>query len=808
MIVHTTRSSSVKLSLIHYRPTTPTDCFVVKPNLFLKIAKWFVFFAIFSLLILITTGLYLYIHYAPDLPDTAILRDVKYQTPLKIYSRDNQLIAEFGEKKRTPITIEEAPEQLINAFLAAEDKRFFEHSGVDYPGLIRASLKLLLTGKKKQGGSTITMQVTRNFLLSREKTYTRKLKEIFLALKIEQELSKSEILELYLNKIFLGHHAYGVAAAAQVYYGKPLTELNIAQYAMIAGLPKAPSKLNPLTNPKKALRRRNYVLKRMFKSGTLSESEFERYKSTPLSARKQALKSEVSAPYVAEMVRNEIINQYGDDAYNAGLKVYTTLNPRLQKAANNALYLALHEYDERHGYRGRDSKDQQDKVIGDTTPVTVDAIGDNQITATLPDQTTITIPWENLKWARAFKGRNRLGPSPKTPADIVKPGDFIRVRKLDNNTWKLSQIPEPEGALIALNPKNGAIVALTGGFDFSNSKFNRATQAKRQPGSGFKPILYTRALESGFTAASLINDAPVVFDERSQESEWRPENYSGKFFGPTRLRTALRKSRNLVSIRLMRSLGVKEVINAAKRFGLPDKQLPKSLSLALGSGHATPLEMARIYAVFANGGFKIEPYIIDRIESFVGETLFQAKPALACPNCNENQLADGGDYYAHRIISPQVNFIMNTLLRDVVNRGTATKALKLGRTDLAGKTGTTNEQRDAWFNGYTPTLTAIAWVGFDSAIPLGHKETGGKAALPMWMHFMKIALENEPEQRLQTPTGIVRKLINPKTGLLTAPGNKSGIWEYFREELAPEQIWQPSYEQAIPTEETAVESLF
>lgn len=779
---------------------------MAKLNILYKVIKWLLFFVAFSILIAVSVGYYFYQEYAPELPDTNSLQNVKYQTPLNIFSRDQQLIAQFGEKKRTPINIEEAPEQLINAFLAAEDSRFYEHPGVDYQGLLRASVQLLLTGKKKQGGSTITMQVTRNYLLSNEKTYARKLKEIFLALKIEQELSKAEILELYLNKIFLGHQAYGVAAAAQVYYGKPLADLSIAQYAMIAGLPKAPSKLNPLTNPKKALHRRNYVLKRMYKTGFLNKLQYQQLKVSPLTAKKQRKKFDLSAPYAAEMVRNKIIEQYGTEAYSSGLKVYTTLDTTLQKAANNALHLALHEYDERHGYRRDNAQVISDKAIGDTFPAIVNTVAENHITATLADQTSINISWENLRWARPFKSRNRLGAKPKIASDIVKLGDNIRVRRLANNDWKLSQIPEPEGALIALNPKNGAILALTGGFDFYNSKFNRATQAKRQPGSGFKPILYSRALEEGFTAASLINDAPVVFDGRNQESEWRPENSSGKFFGPTRLRTALRKSRNLVSIRLMRSLGVNKVVNAAKRFGLPEQQLPKSLSLALGSGHATPLEMARVFAVFANGGFRIEPYIIERIENDSGEIIFQAEPAMACPNCDEFQLATGR--YAPRIISPQINFIMNTLLRDVVKRGTATRAMQLGRTDLAGKTGTTNKQRDAWFNGFTPTLTAVTWVGFDNSIPLGNKETGGRAALPMWMKFMKVALANIPESPLVAPEGIVQKYIDPETGLLTAPGSGRGILEYFREELAPKQTAPPVFAQGNNAEEPPVESLF
>lgn len=779
---------------------------MIKLDFLVRVVKSILLYLFFCILILLPIIYFFYIKYAPELPDTKSLKNVNYQIPLKIFSAQGDLIAQFGEKKRTPITFEQAPKQLIDALIATEDKRFFAHSGVDYQGLLRALWQLLLTGKKKQGGSTITMQVTRSFLLSSEKTYSRKFKEILLALKIEQELSKQEIMQLYLNKIFLGHRAYGVVAAAQVYYGKPLAELNLAQYAMIAGLPKAPSKLNPLTNPTKALSRRNEVLKRMFKLGLLANPDYQRLQQAPLTARKQIQNFKVLAPYAAEMARNEIINLYGNEGYNIGLKVYTTLDSALQKTANQALYLTLHAYDERHGYRGKDLQIPSNKIIGDTLPAKVEAINDSSITASLSNQTLIDITWKNLKWARPFKNRNRLGKAPKTPADLVKLGDEIRVRKLADNTWRLSQVPEPEAALIALNSKNGAIIAVTGGFDFSSNKFNRATQAKRQPGSGFKPILYARALEEGFTAASVINDAPVVFDQQSQEGEWRPENYSGKFFGPTRLRIAFRKSRNLVSIRLMRSLGIKKVVNAAKRFGLPATQLPKGLSLALGSGHATPLEMARIYAAFANGGFKIKPHIINRIENYEGDIIFQANPVIACLACVEFQQTHAN--IALRIMSPQINFLMHSLLRDVVRRGTAVRANKLGRTDLAGKTGTTNKQRDAWFNGYAPNITAVAWVGFDNFMPLGKKETGARTALPMWMHLVKVATATTPKFTLPAPEGIVRKFIDAESGLLATQGSSNGIWEYFREAYAPKVFAKPYVEKKENGEAIPIESLF
>ncbi len=758
-------------------------------------------------------GYFLVTRFSADLPDVQALRQVQYQMPLRIYSQDNLLIAQFGDKKRTPITIDQVPKPMIDAFLAAEDDRFYSHPGVDYRGLLRAALQLLLTGKKKQGGSTITMQVTRNFLLTPEKTYTRKIKEIILAFKIEREFSKDEILQLYLNKIYLGHHAYGIAAAAQVYYGKSLSELNLAEQAMIAGLPKAPSKYNPVTNAPRAKQRRDYILRRMLDLGYISRQDYQENVELPITAKLHRQKTEVAAPYVAEMVRTEIVREYGDQAYTSGLKVYTTIQGPLQKAADNALRTALHDYDRRHGYRGHLTPDNPEqallhsRTVGDTQPALVEEVDDKGATARLKDAARITIPWENIQWAKQSGIRKRRGSTHQSTASIIKPGDLIRVRELENGTWALTQVPQVDGAIVALDPNNGAILALSGGFDFRRNKFNRVTQAKRQPGSGFKPIIYTTALEEGFTPASIINDAPIVIADPTQESEWRPENYSRKFFGPTRLRIGLIKSRNLISIRLLRKLGVSRVIATAERFGLKPEQLPRSLSLALGSGYANPLQMARIYAVFANGGFLVDPHLIDRVEAPDGDILYQAFPKIACPTCSEN--LDSGNEYAPRIISPQINFLMNSLLRDVVQRGTATKAKQLGRKDLAGKTGTTNQQRDAWFNGFvTATIAATAWVGYDDSRPLGSRETGGKAALPMWIYFMEKALQDVPEQPLTPPEGIIQAYIDPRSGLRAAPDSKSGIWEYFQKGLAPSDF---SYRESVQTRQggaAPVETLF
>ncbi|MGZ5575575.1 MAG: penicillin-binding protein 1A [Methylobacter sp.] len=736
------------------------------------------------------SGYFLYNKLSADLPDVKTLHNVQYQTPLSIYSKDNLLIAQFGEKKRTPVNIEEVPQQLINAFIAAEDDNFYEHPGVDFKGLLRAGLQLALTGKKKQGGSTITMQVTRNFLLSSEKTYTRKLKEIMLALKIEHEYPKNKILELYLNQIFMGHRAYGIAAAAQVYYGKSLNELTLAEHAMIAGLPKAPSIYNPITNEIRAIERRNYVLHRMLELNHITQQEYENASRQPSTAKIQSVSPEISALYLAEMVRQKMFELYGEQAYTSGFRVYTTINGALQTAANQALADTLHAYDQRHGYRHLRISKASDfseasalahaprlrpvdelPVIGDTLPATVLQVKNNLATASLQNHTVIEIPWENIKWAGSSIGA------------LLKTGDIIRVRQLPNNTWALTQVPEVEGAFVSLNPANGAILALTGGFDFYRNKYNRATQSKRQPGSGFKPIIYTTALEQGYTPASLINDAPIVIDNPGQENEWRPENYNKKFYGPTSIRSAITHSRNIISIRLLKEMGIEKAVATALRFGFIEDQIPKTLSLALGSGYASPLQMARVYATFANGGFLVKPYFIERIESNEGEIIYQAKPKTACPACDSSQELNRN--YAPRIITPQICFLMNSLLRDVVQHGTATGAKVLGRQDLAGKTGTTNEQRDAWFNGYTQSNVATAWVGFDDFSPLGNLETGGVAALPMWIEFMQTALKDTPETLLGMPEGIVKAFINPETGLLTAAADKGGIWEYFQAEHVP-----------------------
>jgi len=801
-----------------------------------------------------------YVWLSPQLPDTESLRDVQLQVPLRIYSREGKLIAEYGEKRRTPVAFDEAPPRVVQAFLAAEDDRFFEHPGVDYQGLIRAAVHLLRTGEKGQGGSTITMQVARNFFLSAEKTYVRKLSEIFLALKIERELTKEQILELYLNKIYLGNRAYGVRAAAQVYYGKTLDELTLPEVAMIAGLPKAPSRYNPLADPTRALARRNYVLGRMHELGFITTDEYLAAMDAPVTARYHGQPVEVEAPYVAEMVRARMVERFGPDAYTAGYRVVTTVDATLQQAANQALREGLLAYDRRHGYRGPERQVgateledgeararllEDTPVVGGLLPALVLEVQEQEARVEIRGVGQAILGWEALKWARPYIDENRRGPEPKQAADVLAPGDVVRVRPGgEDGTWELTQVPEVAGALVSLSPRDGAIRALVGGFDYYQSKFNRATQAHRQPGSSFKPFIYSAALENGFTPASLINDAPVVFEDPSLEATWRPENYSGRFYGPTRLREALVHSRNLVSIRLLRAIGIDAAVEHAARFGFDPGALPRNLSLALGSGSLTPLELARGYAVFANGGYRVEPYFIARIEDDAGKVLHRANPAIACPDCEPSpgaaqpapaaaglqpvdtaqpgepdadlQPADGAAVaeaprYAPRVIPAQNAYLMQSMMRDVIRRGTGRRALQLGRSDLAGKTGTTNDQRDAWFSGFNLELVTTAWVGFDKLKPLGARETGGRAALPVWMEFMAAALEGIPERTMEQPAGMVTVRIDAATGLLAGADSREAVFETFRSDRVPKRVAEAGPVPGSPAEggtPTAPEQIF
>lgn len=744
----------------------------------------------------------------PQLPSVEVLRDIQFQVPLQVFAEDGQLIAEYGTKKRIPLSYDQVPEPMIKAVLAAEDDRFFHHPGVDYQGLVRAALVLATTGEKAQGGSTITMQVARNFFLSSEKTYLRKLNEILLSFKIEHELTKEQILELYLNKIYLGNRAYGVGAAAQIYYGKPLAELSIDQFAMIAGLPKAPSRYNPIADPERALLRRDYVLKRMRQLRFITDKEYDAAKARPSGATLHAAAVGIDAPYIGEMVRADLYAQYGEDAYTKGLKVYTTVDSSLQAVADTALRKGLLDYERRHGYRGPVRKVHiepgadtaqlldllaADSDIGGLKPALILSAQAGTAGALLADGSKIKLEEEGLAWARR-PGKN----------NPVVAGDVVYVEGMAAGKWSLAQIPAVAGAVVSVDPDNGAIRALSGGFDFYQSKFNRVIQANRQPGSSFKPFVYSAALEHGFTAASIINDAPVVFDDPSLESAWRPENFSGKFYGPTRMREALTHSRNLVSIRLLQAVGADAALDHATRFGFDRKRLPRNLSLALGSGEVTPLELARGYTVFANSGFLIQPYYISRIEDMNGQILYQAKPVVACRECEPIIIpsADGttpaetapaatttanGQPLAKRTVSPQNTYIMTSMMRDVIRAGTATRAMQLGRNDLAGKTGTTNDQRDAWFAGFNKDLVTVSWVGFDDSHPLGNDETGGRSALPIWIDVMRAALEGKPQIDPPQPPGIISVRIDPETGMLARANQANAMFEIFKIEDAPQR---------------------
>jgi penicillin-binding protein 1A len=817
---------------------------------FLNVFKLLIIIALvmMSLAAAVVAGGYFYLN--PKLPSIEGLSNVQLQVPLRIYSSDGALMGEFGEKRRTPKKLEEIPALMQQAFLSAEDDRFFEHPGVDYQGILRAVVNLVMTGERGQGGSTITMQLARNFYLSSEKTYLRKLNEILLALKIERELDKEKILELYLNKIYLGNRSYGVAAAAQTYYGVDLDELTLAQIAMIAGLPKAPSTYNPIVNPDRATIRRDYVLSRMHQLEFISTAQFEEQREAPVTARRHSSDIGVYAPYVNEMARAEIVKQFGDEAYVRGLNVYTTINKRLQQAANDSIWNGLVAYDQRHGYRGvirhvelepENTEAPAMAVDGETEdgkPALVDILKDDEnygrfvpalilsvnddisidanaeqaktaagapeaasietrsATAMLKDGSKVRIPWSGIQWAREYVSVNRVGKELQKVSDVIKPGDVVWLANNPATGWSLAQVPEVQGALVSVKPDTGAIQALTGGFNFEHSKFNRVVQAKRQAGSGFKPIIYAAALDKKYTPASLINDAPVVFEDSALEGQWRPENYSGKTFGPTRLREALYKSRNLVSIRILRDIGLKHATQFAKNFGLDSKELRYDLSLALGSAELSPLQMSRVYSVFANGGYLTKPYLIQRIEDADGSVLYEADPAVACASCviaeqrwssdivEEDSLAKLPKQ-AERTLEPRLAFQMNSILQDVVLRGTARRAMSLGRKDLAGKTGTTNDQRDAWFNGYNPDLVTTTWIGFDQLKPLGSKETGSSAALPVWIDFMKVALAGTFEKQLPRPDGLVTLKINAETGQAATDADTNTVFEIFRKENVP-----------------------
>ena len=759
------------------------------------------------------SGAYLFLQ--PSLPSVEAMRRIELQVPLRVYSRDGKLIAQIGEQRRIPVTYDEVPEMVRQAFIAAEDDRFFQHSGFDYAGILRSLAVNLVPGKRLQGASTITQQTARNLFLTQDRTWRRKVQEMFLTYRIEREFSKQEILGLYLNVISFGKRTYGVAAAADLYYGKKLDELTLAEAATLARVPQAPSRYNPISNPEAAAQRRAYVLRRMRELGHIDEATEKAAAAEKVRAREHAQSFELEAPYVAEMARLELVRRFGAAAQNEGWRIVTSIDSRMQQSANAALREGLLDYDRRHGWRGAvarvtlpadDATDALEEALegqpspGSLVPAVVVKVGPKEARLYTRDAGFVTLGWEGMSWARRKQGFG-TGPSPKAAAEVLARGDivFVTLRKpvppATAPTALLAQVPEAAAALVALAPNDGAVRALVGGFDYFDrkvGKFNRATQAKRQPGSGFKPFLYSAALDKGFTTASLILDAPFVIDDPSMEEAWRPENSSGDFAGPMRLREALVKSRNLVSIRLLQAVGMSPAMAYAERFGFERATLPRNLTLALGTNSATPLQVAAGYAVFANGGHRIQPWFIERIEDPKGQVVFQAAPRRA--SCETGDAADTAgeapcrlpdEQRAPRVISAANAWLMTDMMRQVITRGTGRRALALDRSDIAGKTGTTNEARDTWFNGYNRSLVASVWVGYDQSQPLGEGEEGSRTAVPIWTGFMRGAIAGTPERGWPMPDGLVQARVSPATGALASVDDPTGIFETFLADRMP-----------------------
>ena len=721
----------------------------------------------------------------PNLPSIEAVTDYRPKLPLRVYTLEGDVIGEFGEEKRSFVKIQEFPEVMKRAIIAAEDERFYQHGGVDFIGLIRAASGLVTQGKMKGGASTITQQVARNFFLTNEVTLTRKVSEWLLAYKIESYLSKDKILEIYMNHIFLGNRAYGFAAASRVYFGKDIRELSVAEAAMLAGIPKAPSQYNPFNNLKRATLRQQYVMRRMFELGDLNEATLKAAKAEVLKFNRERQLFAVSAEHVAEMARQEVFEQYGEKIYISGIRIYTTIRRADQEAATAGLRRGVLEYDRRHGYRGPeglipltangdDAEDaieealQEKDVIGELVPAIVLEASPKQVIAHTKRGETLTMTGDALKFAaRALAEKS----SPQKPIR----GSVIRVAQDEKGAWGIAQLPKVEAALVSLDPADGAVRALVGGFDYTANKFNHVTQAMRQPGSSFKPFIYSAALEKGFTPATVVNDAPVVFDPgRNGGQIWEPKNYDGKYEGPMRLRTALAKSKNMVSIRVLQAISPGYAQDYIARFGFDPKLHPAYLTMALGAGSTTPMQMAGAYAIFANGGYRIKPYFISKITDDKGGILFEASPERA-GNMYPEKPAAAGEKIAERVIDPRNAFIMSSLMRDVVRYGTAARAMSLGRNDLAGKTGTTNDHFDAWFAGFNPELVAISWIGFDNPSDLGNNETGGQAALPIWMNYMAKALKGAKESAFEPPAGVV---MVPLPGELTKDGKPAMEFVY------------------------------
>jgi penicillin-binding protein 1A len=720
----------------------------------------------------------------PNLPSLQALTEYQPKIPLRIYTAEGVQIGEFGEERRAVVAIGEVPDALKTAILAAEDERFYEHAGIDYIGVLRAAYMNLVSGGRRQGASTITMQVARNFFLSSEKTLTRKLYEALLAFKIEHSLSKEQILELYVNQIYLGQRAYGFGAASQIYFGKALDKLSLAETAMLAGLPKAPSLYNPIANPQRAKQRQHYVLRRMAELGHITAAQYEEATQAPIRPKREVNEYSVHAEFAAEMVRQAIAEHYPDEVYSRGFRVYTTIRKADQEAAYAALRKGVLDYDRRNGYRGPegfselpakpDEDDYEDALSehpdnDDLLAAIVTAVDTKQIEAALRTGEKVSIAGESLRFAA------RALDSKAAPQKRIRRGSIIRVqREAPTKPWQIVQLPEVESAFISLDAQDGAVRALVGGFDFNRNKFNHVTQAWRQPGSSFKPFIYSASLEKGFTPATVIPDEPVVLEaEQTGSQRWEPKNFDGKYEGPMRLRTALAKSKNMVSIRILEAIGPKYAQEYVTRFGFEPEKHPPYLTMALGAGSVTAWQMARAYAVFANGGYLVQPYFILKIVDDRGTPLALANPKRA------------GDE-SLRVLDPRNAFIMDHMMQDVTRYGTAARATRLGRNDLAGKTGTTNEFVDAWFAGYQPNLVGIAWMGFDQPKSLGRNQTGAAVALPIWIGYMEKALKEIPEAPRTVPVGVVSV---PVLGVL---GEGRLAPEYFYQEaVPPPEVLQP-----------------
>ncbi|WP_167409363.1 penicillin-binding protein 1A [Vibrio splendidus] len=853
----------------------------------MKFIKRLFIFTLICMILGVSTIFGFYYYVKPELPDVATLRDVKLQTPMQVFSQDGKLISQFGEKRRNPVTYDEIPRHLVEALIATEDSRFYEHPGIDPIGITRAALVVAMSGSAKQGASTITQQLARNFFLSNEKKIMRKIKEIFIAIHIEQLLSKEEIMELYVNKIFLGHRSYGFGAAARVYFGKDLPELTLSEIATLAGMPKAPSTMNPIYSLERATHRRNVVLRRMLDEKYITQAEFDEARSETLISKYHGAEIELSAPYVAEVARAWMVERYGEAAYTSGMKVYTTVDSKLQKAANQAAIKNLLGYDERHGYRGAEkvlwqtaqSAWDQEQIVkhlksqptyGDLVPAVVTAVDSKSAQVWVKNQGEGTIEWQGMNWARKFLTDNRQGPAPSQAKEILAVGEQVWVRheaitgdevseepteesaEAKSETpveWRLSQVPNANTAFVAMNPNNGAVLSMVGGFNFVHNKFNRATQSIRQVGSGIKPFIYSAAIDKGLTLASLINDAPINQWDKSQGTAWRPKNSPPTYVGPTRLRIGLAQSKNVMAVRVLREVGLDDTRNYLTRFGFDIDEVPRSETIALGAGSLTPMKVAQGYSVFANGGYYVEPFYISRIETPFGETEFEATPKVVCKdNCDHKvatdpmadefaeQDVDAKVQYAPQVISEQNAFLVREMMYSNIWgggdwsagtgwNGTGWRAQPLKRRDIGGKTGTTNDSKDTWYSGYGPGMVATVWVGFDNhnrnlgrtkansnlgKSQITGAEAGAKTAEPAWVDFMGTALAGVPAQRKELPENIIRVRIDRETGLLTNKFDSSSMFEYFEKGTEPTEYITERFNDDIYSTSSgeAVEELF